>query len=125
MRIQIAFSRRAMENGRRHEVKDSLIISPLPSSFEGLPMLATRLTEMLGVKYPIMLAGMAGVSLAEVVAAVSEAGGYGVRGAGNITPDEITDEIARVRSLTDKPFGVDLLHAVNDNPVEEVKRIID
>ena len=88
-------------------------------------MLATRLTEMLNVRYPIMLAGMAGVSLAEVVAAVSEAGGYGVLGAGNMSPDEITDEIARVRSLTDKPFGVDLLHAINDNPVEEVKRIID
>ena len=42
-----------------------------------------------------------------------------------MTPEEITDEIARVRSLTDKPFGVDLLHAINDNPVEEVKRIID
>ena len=88
-------------------------------------MLATRLTEMLNVRYPIMLAGMAGVSLAEVVAAVSEAGGYGVLGAGNMSPDEITDELARVRSLTDKPFGVDLLHAINDNPVEEVKRIID
>lgn len=88
-------------------------------------MLATRLTEMLGIKYPIMLAGMAGVSLAEVVAAVSEAGGYGVLGAGNMSPAEITDELARVRGLTKKPFGVDLLHAMNDNPVEEVKRIID
>jgi enoyl-[acyl-carrier protein] reductase II len=88
-------------------------------------MLATRLTEMLNVKYPIMLAGMAGVSLAEVVAAVSEAGGYGVLGAGNMSPDEITDELARVRSMTSKPFGVDLLHAMNDNPVEEVQRIID
>ena len=88
-------------------------------------MLATRLTEMLKIKYPIMLAGMAGVSLADVVAAVSNAGGYGVLGAGNMSPDEITDELARVRSLTDKPFGVDLLHAMNDNPVEEVRRIID
>jgi enoyl-[acyl-carrier protein] reductase II len=88
-------------------------------------MLATRLTEMLNVKYPIMLAGMAGVSLAEAVAAVSEAGGYGVLGAGNLSLDEITDELARVRGLTKKPFGVDLLHARNDNPVAEVRRIID
>lgn len=88
-------------------------------------MLATRLTELLNVKYPIMLAGMAGVSLAEVVAAVSEAGGYGVLGAGNLSPDEITDELARVRGMTKKPFGVDLLHARNDNPVEEVRRMID
>lgn len=88
-------------------------------------MLNTRLTEMLNVKYPVMLAGMAGVSLAEVTAAVSEAGGYGVLGAGNLTPDQITDELARVRSLTKKPFGVDLLHAMNDNPTEEVQRIIE
>jgi enoyl-[acyl-carrier protein] reductase II len=88
-------------------------------------MLQTRLTELLNVRYPIMLAGMAGVSLAEVVAAVSEAGGYGVLGAGNLSPAEITDELARVRQLTKKPFGVDLLHALNDNPIDEVKRIID
>jgi enoyl-[acyl-carrier protein] reductase II len=88
-------------------------------------MLTTRLTEMLKVKYPIMLAGMAGVSLAEVVAAVSNAGGYGVLGAANLSLEQLTDELARVRSLTDKPFGVDLLHARNDNPVEEVLRMID
>jgi enoyl-[acyl-carrier protein] reductase II len=88
-------------------------------------MLQTRLTELLNVRYPIMLAGMAGVSLAEVVAAVSEAGGYGVLGAGDLTPDQISEEMARVRQLTNKPFGVDLLHALNDNPIEEVKRIID
>ena len=41
-------------------------------------MLATCLTEMLNVRYPIMLAGMAGVALAELVAAVSDAGGYGL-----------------------------------------------
>ncbi len=60
-------------------------------------MLQTRLTELLNVRYPIMLAGMAGVSLAEVVAAVSEAGGYGVLGAGNMSPDQISEEMARVR----------------------------
>src|SRR5262245_54961556 len=88
-------------------------------------MLKTSLTEMLGIQHPIMLAGMAGVALAELVAAVSEAGGYGVLGAANLSPDEITDELARIRSLTNKPFGVDLLHARNENPVEEVRRIID
>jgi len=88
-------------------------------------MLQTRLTEMLNVRYPIMLAGMAGVSLAEVVAAVSEAGGYGVLGAGNLSPSEIGEELARVRQMTKEPFGVDLLHALNDNPIEEVRQIID
>jgi len=65
-------------------------------------MLQTRLTELLNVRYPIMLAGMAGVSLAEVVAAVSEAGGYGVLGAGDLTPGQISEEMARVRLLTNK-----------------------
>ncbi len=88
-------------------------------------MLSTPLTEILKVRHPIMLAGMAGVSYAELVAAVSNAGGYGVLGAGNMSPHEISDELAKVRSLTDKPFGVDLLHAMNDNPVDEVRRMID
>src|SRR5262245_33460287 len=88
-------------------------------------MLSTRLTEMLGIRYPIMLAGMAGVALSDLVAAVSEAGGYGVLGGANLSLDELTAEMGRIRSLTSKPFGVDLLHARNDNPVEEVRRIID
>jgi enoyl-[acyl-carrier protein] reductase II len=88
-------------------------------------MLETRITELLGVKYPVMLAGMAGVSYAELVAGVSEAGGYGVLGASGLALDDLSAEIARVRKLTDKPFGVDLLTAMNDNPTEEVERIID
>ena len=104
-----------------------IIVVALVTAREGdeLAMLQTRLTELLNVRYPIMLAGMAGVSLAEVVAAVSEAGGYGVLGAGDLNPDQISEEMARVRKLTNKPFGVDLLHALNDNPIEEVRRIID
>ncbi len=68
-------------------------------------MLATRLTEMLKIKYPIMLAGMAGVSYAELVAAMSEAGGYGVLGAGHMSMDEMSAEMAKIRKLTNKPFG--------------------
>ena len=62
-------------------------------------MLATRLTEMLKIKHPIMLAGMAGVSYAELVAAMSEAGGYGVLGAGSMTIDEMSAEMVKFANL--------------------------
>src|ERR1051325_10541606 len=68
--------------------------------------LHTKLCDMLGVKHPIMLAGMGGVSYAELVAAVSNAGGYGVLGMAGRTPDFIRDEMRKVRKLTDKPIGV-------------------
>lgn len=75
----------------------------------------TPLCDLLGVKYPIMLAGMGGVSYAEVVAAVSEAGGFGTLGMASLTPDQIREEMKKVRGLTDKPFGVDLLAAVPES----------
>lgn len=73
--------------------------------------LNTRLTEFLGTKHPIMLAGMGGVSYAEVCAAMCEAGGYGVLGMAGTSPDFIRSQMNRVRELTDRPFGVDLLAA--------------
>ena len=88
-------------------------------------MLATGLTEMLKIKHPIMLAGMAGVSYAELVAAMSEAGGYGVLGAGSMSIDEMSAEMVRIRKLTNKPFGVDLLTPITDKPEDEARRIID
>ncbi|MEI9932200.1 MAG: nitronate monooxygenase family protein [Rhizomicrobium sp.] len=75
----------------------------------------TPLCDMLGIKYPIMLAGMGGVSYAELVAAVSNAGGFGTLGMAGRSPDEIRTEIKKVRDLTDKPFGVDLLAAVPES----------
>ena len=74
--------------------------------------LRTPICDLLGIDHPIMLAGMGGVSYAEVCAAVSEAGGYGCLGMAGRTPDEIRDEMRKVRALTDRPFGVDLLAAV-------------
>jgi enoyl-[acyl-carrier protein] reductase II len=71
----------------------------------------TRLTDMLDIEYPVMLAGMGGVSYADLVAAVSNAGGIGTLGASTMGVDELQSEIARVRELTSKPFGVDLLTA--------------
>jgi len=66
----------------------------------------TRITELLGIKHPIMLAGMAFVSLPKLVAAVSNAGGMGMLNSVAYTPDQLKDAIRQVKSLTDKPFGV-------------------
>jgi enoyl-[acyl-carrier protein] reductase II len=84
----------------------------------------TRLTEMLGVEHPVMLAGMGGVSYHRLVAAVSDAGGFGTLGAATMGSDEMVDEMARVRALTAKPFGVDLLAALPDRMVDDAKRIV-
>lgn len=71
----------------------------------------TRLTEILDVEHPIMLAGMGGVSYAELVAAVSEAGGFGCIGASTMGHPQLVEEMAAVRERTSKPYGVDLLTA--------------
>lgn len=76
------------------------------------PVLRTELCELLGIEYPILLAGMGVWGMATppgLVAAVSEAGGAGVLGCSGLVPDEIRRRILEVRQLTDKPFGVDLL----------------
>ncbi len=72
----------------------------------------TRLTELLDIEHPIMLAGMGGVSYHRLVAAVSEAGGIGTLGASTMSAEELPEEMRRVRELTAKPFGVDLLTAL-------------
>src|SRR3990170_4171159 len=73
------------------------------------PTLRTKLCDILGIEYPIVLAGMGNVARHAVVAAVSEAGGLGILGAAIMGPDELREEIRKVRELTDKPFGVDIL----------------
>jgi len=82
------------------------------------PTLRTELCDRVGVEYPVILAGMgpvAGtgdpVATADLVAAVSNAGGLGVLGGVAYSPDRLREEIRKVRSMTDKPFGVDLLLA--------------
>lgn len=84
------------------------------------PTLRTAFCDRVGIEYPVVLAGMgpvAGtgepVATAELVAAVSNAGGLGVMGGVAYPPDVLRAEIRKVRSLTDKPFGVDLLLAPN------------
>jgi enoyl-[acyl-carrier protein] reductase II len=72
-------------------------------------MLRTGICEQLGIRYPIVLAGMGGVSLHRLVAAVSNAGGLGVLGAATLGAQQLRDEIRKTRALTDRPFAVDLL----------------
>ena len=85
----------------------------------------TRLTELLKIDHPVMLAGMGGVSYHQVVAAVSEAGGFGCLGASTMGHEEMVGEIEKVRGLTDRPFGVDLLTAAPQDLQAKVQDIID
>ncbi len=87
-------------------------------------MLKTRLTDILGVEHPVMLAGMGGVSYHRLVAAVSEAGGYGTFGASTMSGEDMVTEMRAARALTDKPFGVDLLTAMPDRLLSDVETLI-
>lgn len=69
----------------------------------------TKVTELLGIDHPIIQGGMMWISKAELVAAVSNAGGFGILTALTFeSPEELADEITKTRDLTDKPFGVNL-----------------
>ena len=85
----------------------------------------TRLTELLGIEHPVMLAGMGGVAYHQLVAAVSNAGGYGCLGASTMSSEHLASEIAATRSLTDRPFGVDLLTAFPETLVKNVELLIE
>ncbi len=86
-------------------------------------MISTRLTELLDIEAPVMLAGMGGVSYHELAAAVSNAGGFGCLGASTMSDEVMVEEIARTAAATDKPFGVDLLTAAGDM-TDKVRAII-
>lgn len=87
----------------------------------------TRITELLGIQHPIIQGGMMWVGRAELAAAVSNAGGLGILTAlTQPTPDALRKEIDRCRSMTDKPFGVNLtiLPSINPPPYEEYAQAI-
>ena len=69
----------------------------------------TRLCELLGIEYPIIQGGMAWVATAELAAAVSNGGGIGLIAAGNAPADVVRAQIQKAKSLTDKPFGVNVM----------------
>ena len=81
-----------------------------------------KLTQLLGIKYPIIQGGMAGVSESILASAVSNAGGLGVIGSGFATPEWLDQEIKKTKELTDKPFGVNLF--LQNPKVEELIKVI-
>ncbi len=85
----------------------------------------TRLTDILEIEHPVMLAGMGGVSYHELVAAVSEAGGFGCMGASTMGLERMVEEMGLVRRRTDKPFGVDLLTALPGDLPAQVAAVIE
>jgi enoyl-[acyl-carrier protein] reductase II len=68
----------------------------------------TRLTELLGIEHPIVLSGMSWVSVPELVAAVSNAGGLGILATGVFSAAQTRAAVRRVRELTDRPFGANV-----------------
>jgi NAD(P)H-dependent flavin oxidoreductase YrpB (nitropropane dioxygenase family) len=69
----------------------------------------TRLTELVGIEHPVVLGGMASGTVPAMVAAVSDAGGLGVLGVSRTGPERIAEQTAKVRALTNRPFGLNLL----------------
>ncbi len=87
----------------------------------------TRITELFGIEHPIIQGGMHYVGYAELVAAVSNAGGLGIiTGLTQPTPEDLEREIERCREMTDKPFAVNLtiLPTFRDVPYQEFARVI-
>lgn len=87
----------------------------------------TRLTEMLGIRHPVVQGGMQWVGTAEMASAVSNAGGLGIlTGLTQPTPEALCEEIDRCREMTDKPFGVNLtiLPTIKPVPYEEYAQAI-
>ncbi|MFC1915002.1 NAD(P)H-dependent flavin oxidoreductase [Chloroflexota bacterium] len=90
-------------------------------------MFKTRVTEMLGIEHPIICGGLNLISGAELTAAVSNAGGLGIFTSAHLeTPEALRDEIRKTKSLTDKPFGVNisLFPAVKPIPNREFVEVI-
>src|SRR5215470_8395645 len=85
----------------------------------------TPICDLLGIQYPVCQAGMGYVARSALAAAVSGAGGLGVIAAAHGTAAELRQEIRRVRDLTDRPFGVDILFAAVRAAGDEAARFTD
>lgn len=71
--------------------------------------LQTRLTQLLGIEYPIIQGGMAWTATAELASAVSNAGGLGIIGAGHMPTDILREQVRMTKAATDRPYGVNLM----------------
>ena len=83
-----------------------------------------RITKLFNIKYPIIQGGMIWCSGAKLAAAVSNAGGLGLIGAGSMNPEVLREHIQKCKTLTDKPFGVNLPLLMGD-AAEKIKIIIE
>jgi enoyl-[acyl-carrier protein] reductase II len=77
---------------------------------------------IINIKYPILQGGMAWVATAELAAAVSNAGGLGIIGAGHMPPEVLRAEIQKAKNLTVKPFGVNIM--LRSPFVKEVMQVV-
>lgn len=82
----------------------------------------TKLTKLLGIQYPIIQGGMAWIADASLASAVSNAGGLGIISAMNADADWVRAEIQKCRTMTDKPFGVNIM--LMSPHVEEVAKMV-
>ena len=82
----------------------------------------TKITELLGIQYPVIQGGMAWVAEYNLAAAVSNAGGFGIIGAASAPPEIVREQIRKCKELTDKPFGVNVM-LMNPN-ADEVAQIV-
>jgi nitronate monooxygenase len=81
--------------------------------------LHTPLCELLGIEHPVLLAGIGAGARAELAAAVSGTGGFGVLGASGVPPDVLRAEIQRTRALTDRPIGINVIIATESAAYED------
>ena len=82
----------------------------------------TRITELLGIEYPVVQGAMARIADGGLAGAVSEAGGLGIIACGGASLDWIRDEVARARSITSKPIGINVM--LMDPRADEVARLV-
>lgn len=82
----------------------------------------TKITELLGIEYPIIQGGMAWVAEHHLAAAVSNAGGLGLIGAGGAPAESVREQIREARKLTDKPFGVNIM--LMNPEADEIAKVI-
>lgn len=80
------------------------------------------LAKLLNIEYPILQGGMAWVSMAELAAAVSNAGGLGIIASGTMTGEMVREEVLKAKRLTDKPFGVNIM--LRSPHLEEVTDVL-